>query len=135
MPSNLDIFREFLESFPSDRPRSIEMLAEDAVMFIPYPATGLDVRRLDGRDAIAPVFMMAYQLYRDFRWTGMDLHATDDPSLVIGTGSSHALLKDGSVYENSYCFIGRIRDGLICEFTEFFDPRPIYRALALEGQR
>ena len=131
MPCNAAIFREFLEAFPSNRPRSIAMLSENAVMIIPYLPDGFETTRLEGRSAIAPVFMMAYQLYKDFKWLSLEVFSTNDPSLCFATASSEAYLKDGSRYANSYCLLGRIAEGFVTEFTEFFDPRPIIRALLL----
>ena len=131
MQNAVDIFREFLESFPDKREKSIDMLHEDAVMTVPYQPEHFP-NRFVGRAEIAPIFMMAPALYRNFRWLTLECYSTNDPTLCFALASSEAGLADGSRYKNSYAMVGRIVDGKVVEFIEFLDPREVTAAVVKE---
>jgi ketosteroid isomerase-like protein len=55
--------------------------------------------------------------------TVVDMTAEGDRVAVEGTGSGK--LADGRVYENTYHFLFRFRDGRICEMKEYMDSKRV----------
>lgn len=75
-----------------------------------------------GRDNIAQVFGFLFTaVFEKFAWIDLELYATEDPTLVFARGRSDTLLRNGQPYRNEYAFYARIKDGLVDEYTEFFD--------------
>lgn len=105
------------------------LLAENTVMKFPYSPAGLP-KRCEGRAACEATHRGIFSVIESFAWHDLDLHATDDPELVFGTGRSEVLTKTSQPYRNQYCFIFRIRDGQVIEYCEYFDPLP---AIAVFG--
>lgn len=107
----------------------LELFADDVVVHAPFVPEPIP-RRMDGREAFAAAFRPVGALFADFRWTALDAHATDDPSLAFATGSSQVTLVDGRPYTQDYVFVLRERDGQISEYTEYMDPIRAQAALA-----
>jgi ketosteroid isomerase-like protein len=107
----------------------LALLADDVVVLAPFVPEPIP-RRMDGRDAFGQAFGPIGQLFAEFRWTALDLHATDDPSLAMGTASSSITLVDGRPYDQEYVFAIRERDGLIAEYKEYMDPIRAHAALS-----
>jgi ketosteroid isomerase-like protein len=107
----------------------LELFAEDAVVRAPFVPDPIP-KRMDGREAFAAAFRPVGALFGTFRWTALDAHATDDPSLAFATGSSEITLVDGRPYTQDYVFVLRERDGRISEYTEYMDPIRAQAALA-----
>lgn len=55
----------------------------------------------------------------------------DDAERVVAEFESEATLVDGSPYRNRYLCLATVRDGKIQHWTEFSDPAPIERGLAV----
>ena len=124
--SPLEIARQFLATIGcADFDACLPLLAEDAVMIFPYSPPGLP-KRCEGRAAFETTIRGIFSAIERFAWHDVDLHAAaDDPEMVFGTGRSESLTKTGTPYRNQYCFVFRIRHGLIIEYREFFDPLPV----------
>ena len=65
---------------------------------------------------LGPVFG---QLQSGIKSTILRMIAEDDFVAVQLTGE--ATTKDGRPYNNTYCHVFRLRDGMVCEVTEYFD--------------
>ena len=53
----------------------------------------------------------------------IDLLATEDPARWVATCRSKGLFPGGIKYQNYYSWYFRMKDGLITEWVEYFDPQ------------
>ena len=56
-----------------------------------------------------------------------------DGDYVVVQAIGQATTKAGTPYDNEYCFVYRMQDGLIKEVTEYLDTELVTRALSHEG--
>lgn len=75
-------------------------------------------------DLLGPVFE---RFATPFRLTTSRLTADEDVVVVEGRGETTTT--SGVRYDNSYCFVCRLGDGLIREITEYLDTDLVRRAL------
>lgn len=94
---------------------------EDGVMHTPCLPSAFP-RTQRGRDNIRHVFeLLGAQVFTTFAWVDLEVHATDDPQLVFVRCGSRAELRDGRIYANEYACYAQVENGLLREYTEFFD--------------
>lgn len=102
------------------------VVAEDAALLVPYLPDG--PLRFDGRESFRPLTWDFFRSWSKFEWQDVDLHsAQDDPDYVFGTGKS-AASSDTRQYNNSYCYIFRIRGEQVVEYHEYFNPLQVAKA-------
>jgi len=107
------------------------MLTEDAEFLRPFAPPGLP-KSTKGRTVWVGSSREAFKAIKEFRWIHLELHGTDEPDVVYGTGKSSAELVGGRHYENEYVFIVEFEDGLVKKFGEYLDPIPVMEAFGQE---
>ena len=55
----------------------------------------------------------------------LEILATEDPERWVATCRSEGEAGSGLPYANTYCWLFRIRDGLIVWWAEYFDPQQV----------
>ena len=107
----------------------LDMVADDAVMEFPYAPPGLP-KRLDGKAAITHYLTGIGDLIIFDRIGEPLAHATIDPKLIIvefqGFGHGAAT---GEPYDQRYISVIRIRDGLIVQYSDYWNPLTVLRAI------
>lgn len=87
-------------------------------------------RSMSGIEAVAGAYRMLFALvFKSFCWSG-EVLATEDPEVAIALMNSRVEVMDGRVYSNDYAVVSRVRNGKICEHTEFFDTTRASEAFA-----
>lgn len=99
-------------------------VADDVVMRFPFAPAGLPTE-VQGFDVCQQTVSAFWQSMDVFEWHDVRLEPLrDDPEAIFGTARSEATTVWGASYKNEYCFLARFRDGLILEYTEYFNPLP-----------
>lgn len=115
----------------SDLDRFFGLLDDDVVMRFPYMLPGYP-NEIRGREVCSGFFGSVVALFSGLRWIKPTVYSTNDPELAMATTASSAKLHNGTVYENEYVLLIRVRNGAIVEYCEFFDPNravPVFEAL------
>lgn len=122
--------RRFLEAMAQANPEALlAMMSDHPVIAAPYAPVEIPLpRRNEGRENCLLMLEAMMGGIENFEWPELDLHSTDSPGLVMGTGSSRIQMRNGVNYENHYCFKFIIRDGKVAEYHEYFDPAPTLKA-------
>jgi ketosteroid isomerase-like protein len=83
----------------------------------PYPRT------VQGREGIEQVFTLLFtKVFKTFTWVDLELFATQtDSSLIFARARSSAELRNNGHYSNEYACFTHVKEGNICDHTEFFD--------------
>jgi ketosteroid isomerase-like protein len=117
-----------------DFARMEEIFAEDALQHNPWPAEGFGKfaeKTFAGRQAIVDHYRAALTNRRDHVFWIDQVHQTLDPDVIIVEAHAHSVLGEtGSVYENEYICVFRLKDGLIHEMSEYTNPLAAMRAFA-----
>lgn len=111
-------------------------VARDVKIRLPFAPPGVETE-LDGFDAAVAGLSVAWDAKQSFEWRDVVIRRTDDPDLVVTTARTEALLRTGRRYANSYVMLTRIRDGLVVEHVEYFNPLAVleaYGGLAVADQ-
>jgi ketosteroid isomerase-like protein len=117
------MLRDLLDALGTlDFERVGRMVATDAVFEFPY-GTHPPLR---GREAIV-AFLNASMagFVSEMTFTVQAVHPAEDPELAFAEYTSVGRLTNGGAYANRYVAALRVRDGLICEFKEFYNPAAI----------
>jgi len=101
--------------------------APDLVIHTPYALPGF-AKKCEGRDVALAMARQYGDFLTEFAYYDIELHATDEEGLVMGTARSEAKTPAGASYNNEYCVIWRIRNGKIAEYWEYFDPQRVAEA-------
>jgi uncharacterized protein len=124
-----DIFSEL--SRGNSRP-FVESLADD----VRWTITGTTKwsKTFEGKQAVLADLLkpLGAQFAVPYKATALRIIAEGDCVVVEGRGS--ATTKAGLPYNNSYCWIYRIRDGKMKEITEYLDTELVTSALGPPGQ-
>ncbi|WP_332817701.1 nuclear transport factor 2 family protein [Sphingopyxis sp.] len=107
------------------------MIAEDAQFLKPFHPPGFP-KKTAGRTDWVNTARESFKVIEEFHWIDLDLHNTDEPSVVYGTAKSTAKLSGGRTYENEYVLIVKFEGGLVKEFWEYLDPLPVMESFAKE---
>lgn len=111
-------------------------VARDVKIRLPFAPPGV-ATELDGFDAAVAGLSVAWTAKERFEWREVSIRRTDDPELLVTTARAEALLRTGRRYTNSYVMLTRIRDGLVVEHVEYFNPLAVleaYGGLAVTNQ-
>ena len=74
---------------------------------------------------LTPLFAQFETRYRN---RALRMVAEDD--MVVVECRGEVVTKQGKPYDNRYCYVCRMRDGMICELTEYMDTELVREALA-----
>jgi ketosteroid isomerase-like protein len=106
--------------------------AADVVVRLPYAPPGV-VPEMRGFDAVRDTLSHHWGSKVSFDWHDVVILETEDPELFVTTARSEAIMTAGGRYANNYVMLTRVRDGLIVEHTEYFNPLPIVELLGRTG--
>ncbi|MCX5555575.1 nuclear transport factor 2 family protein [Streptomyces sp. NBC_00038] len=127
----VDLLRRSLDRFlAKDMKGWADLCADDVVAEFPFAPEGTPVR-LEGRDAVYE-YLRNYPDVIDVRTLpSVRIHATDDPNLAVAEWSaSGTVLTNGNAYEMSYATFVTIRDGLIVNYREYWNPQAFLAAMS-----
>lgn len=133
MPTNKEIMETWLHAISNKRYELWpELLAENVVAKFPLIDESL-APPLHGYEQVRATIFHTTTQFESWDWIDMRTFQTDDPDFVITMAKSRARTVWGMPYENTYVLTGRIVEGKITEFTEYFDPNRAAE-LIMQGQ-
>jgi ketosteroid isomerase-like protein len=101
----------------------VQYMTDDLVFDLPYGPDFIP-NPIEGLEPWNQMQLMTFQLFDSFRQELLDVHECVDPDLLIAEYRSEAVVKrNGNAYRNRYIGVVRFRDGKICSWREFHDPR------------
>jgi ketosteroid isomerase-like protein len=126
---SLRLVREYIDAINSwDLARMRALLAEDAVMEMPYAPEGFE-RRIEGRERILPFVELVSRLIPAENLHDLELDTLhSNPGEVVCTYKSDMRI-NSNPYRNEYIARWTVRDGKISYFGEYFDPIRLVVAL------
>jgi len=77
------------------------------------------------KELLAPLFAQFESRYRN-----RALRMTAENDIVVVECRGEVNTRSGKAYNNSYCYVCRMRDGKICELTEYLDTKLVSDVLA-----
>jgi ketosteroid isomerase-like protein len=111
----------------------IELWQPDGVFEQPFATEGFP-RRLEGRDEILHHVTGMDEIFRDFVFSDIEIHATADPDCFVMTlRSDSTIIPTGRRYANEYVVFLRLRDGLVAHYREYFNPLVVLDAFGDTG--
>lgn len=107
-----------------------ELCDENVVVELPFSPDPAG-RRIVGRAAIY-AFLKDYPKAIDIKsLPTLKIHATEDPNVAIAEWSvSGRVISNGNPYELSYATVVTVRNGLIVNYREYFNPQVFLAAMA-----
>jgi len=102
----------------------LDFIADDVVVETPFAPAGLQTR-FEGKAEIDARFGDARRPMQFFHFLDLRIFATEDPEVWFATCASEGKQADGRSYANSYCWMFRVREGLIRWWREYYDPQPV----------
>jgi ketosteroid isomerase-like protein len=102
-------------------------VAPEVKIRLPFAPPGVPAE-LDGVEAALAGLSGAWAAKETFDWREVSIRRTDDPELVVTTARSEVRLRSGRRYANTYVMLTRIRDGLVVEHVEYFNPLAVIEA-------
>ena len=102
-------------------------VAETVVIRLPFAPPGV-ANELVGLEPAITALGAAWAAKARFDWHDVVIRRTEDPELLVTTARSEAVLRSGQRYANSYVMLTRIRDGLVVEHAEYFNPLAVMAA-------
>ena len=107
-------------------------VAPDVVVRLPYAPPGV-VPEMHSFDAARDILSHHWGSKQSFDWHDVVIRETEDLELFVTTARSEAIMISGERYANSYIMLTRVRDDMIAEHTEYFNPLPIIQLLRPAG--
>lgn len=107
-------------------------VAADVIVRLPYAPPGV-VPEMRSFDAARDTLSHHWASKISFDWHDVVIRGTEDPELFVITARSEAILISGARYANDYIMLTRVRDNMIVEHTEYFNPLPIIEMLGGAG--
>jgi len=122
--ANRAVFVSVLETISAgDFDRLVEFMTDDLVFDLPYGPDFIP-NPIEGLEPWNQMQLMTFQLFDSFRQELLEVHECLDPDELIAEYRSDAVVKrNGNAYRNRYIGVVRFRDGKICAWREFHDPR------------
>jgi ketosteroid isomerase-like protein len=122
MPANKEILEIWLRSIANKQYELWrDLLADDVVMSFPLLDEALAPSRY-GYEAVRQAVFDTTLMFESWDWVEMKSYQTDDPEFVMIRARSQAMTVWGAPYDNVYILTGRVKNGKLVEFTEYFDP-------------
>jgi ketosteroid isomerase-like protein len=121
--SAAEVLRKWLEALEERDPdAAMSLVSDDGILEVPYPMPGRPAR-FEGKQVIGEVIgTVLGVLFSSFKLSEVEIFNTDNPEVAIATGHGDAILHNGDTYSQEYVFFVRVRNGLIVEYKEYFDP-------------
>lgn len=104
-------------------------VAEDFVLRLPYAPQGVP-SEFRGRDVAQKALSESARGRSRLILENVQLLRTEDPELLVATATGGATMGNGKAYRNSYVMFVRIRDHMVVEHTEYFNPLKVIEAFA-----
>lgn len=102
---------------------------EDGRLVLPYAPDGIPPS-IDGRAAISDYYGALPQMITALNFADYRIRATEEPGEYVAQYTSDATLRaTGASYRNTYITTVSVRDGLISELAEYFDPIRLVTAM------
>jgi ketosteroid isomerase-like protein len=102
---------------------------EDGRVLLPYAPLGTP-NEVAGRSAIKDYYEMLPQMITALNFSGYRVQAVENEGEYVAEYTSDASMRaTGAAYRNTYITKVTVKDGLITELTEFFDPIRLVEAL------
>jgi len=122
--ANRAVFVSVLKTISAgDFDRLVEFMTDDLVFDLPYGPDFIP-NPIEGLEPWNQMQLMTFQLFDSFRQELLEVHECLDPDQLIAEYRSDAVVKrNGNAYRNRYIGVVRFRDGKICAWREFHDPR------------
>ncbi len=113
----------------------VALYAETGRQINPY-ASGLFPDRIEGRQALLDFWRPVPARFDGMRFTLIEVHAMQDPNLVLARFSGKIKLRGKDrYYENDYFGLFRFNpEGRIEEYVEIFNPLTVVRAFDLKDK-
>jgi hypothetical protein len=130
VPSAVELLRQFLDTFLAKDMKGLSLLcADEIVTEFPFAPEG-SPRRLEGREAFYE-YLRNYPSVIDVRSIPqLRIYSTDDPNVAIAEWSSSGeVLTNGNAYAMSYATFVTVRDGLIVNYREYWNPLAFMQAM------
>jgi uncharacterized protein len=129
---NKQIIRAAFEAMANADPTLLIAAMSDDLVWIIEGRSAWS-RRFEGRetierDLVAPLFARFATPYRNY----LDQIIAEDDSVVV-RARGEVRTKTGKDYNNSYCFVIRMRDGKMVELREYMDTALAESALGRPG--
>ncbi len=102
----------------------LALIDDDVHVEMPFAALGSPTV-FDGIDEIHIRFGIARSGMMMLEFYDIDILATEDPSRWVATCRSRGEFPGNVHYQNRYSWYFRLKDGLITEWVEFYDPKEI----------
>lgn len=126
----VQLLRKSLDKFlTKDMKGWSELCDENVVVEFPF-APESSPARIEGRNAIYE-YLRSYPSFIDVREIPkLKTYSTDDPNIAIAEWSvSGKVIANGNPYEMSYATFITVRDGLIINYREYWDPMAFIKAM------
>lgn len=83
-----------------------------------------------GKEAVLGQLLAPLFAQFETRYKNRAIRMTAEDDIVVVECRGEVSTKSGKAYNNSYCYVYRMRDGRICELTEYLDTQLVSEALA-----
>jgi uncharacterized protein len=105
-----------------------QKVTQDVVIRLPFAPPGVITEMRGAEQAIA-IMSDHWELIERFEWRDVAILHTEDPELFVTIAKSDVLLRSGVRYGNDYIVLTRIRDGLVIDHIEYFNPLAVLEML------
>ncbi|GAB3220278.1 nuclear transport factor 2 family protein [Spirosoma arcticum] len=106
-----------------------EVFAQNGRQFNPYVPEGFP-KSFDGRAAIHKQYSSLPERFASMKFS-RTIYATEDPNFFFAQWRGVIVIKTGGTYENDYIGTFRLKDGLVTEYTEYFNPIVMAKAFGI----
>lgn len=83
-----------------------------------------------GKEAVLGKLLAPLFAQFETRYKNHAVRMTAEGDIVVVECRGEVTTKSGKAYNNSYCYVCRLRDGMICELTEYMDTKLVSEVLA-----
>jgi ketosteroid isomerase-like protein len=127
------LIAKHLDLIATDMNRWLDLLADDAVVELPYAGDLGVLPRLEGRDAIREHFLGVIKSFEGLTFSHIRTYPTTDPNVgVVEAHGSATITTTGRRYEQDYIMVVKGRDGRIVHYREYWNPLPVLAAFGKE---
>ena len=130
-PTAADIVRKSLATFlAQDMKGWTDLCADDVVAEFPFAPPG-SPSRIEGKAALYDYLRGYPQAIDIAALPTQHVYSTDDPSVAIAEWSaSGTVLSNGNAYDMRYATFVTVRDGLIVNYREYWNPQAFMTAMS-----
>lgn len=97
-----------------------EILAVDVIKKLPYAPTGFP-KELNGAEEVIRHYQKMFDHFNKILLT-RHVYPTDNPDIFFAQFIGVFTRKDGTVYRNNYIVKFKLKDYIVIEYDEYFDP-------------